>query len=352
MKKTVVHVVEAWQGGIATYIEALAQKQIALSNRVILIVDQGLISKDQRKINGCEYLYYKSSRNPINFIKINKKLNSIISNLNADVVHVHSSYPGFYLRLRNSIENLVYSPHAWSFSKKDIGWIKRIIYSKSELLLSKNCQTILCISQEEIELATKVGINIKKLQLVHTCLPNLAINKVENIQNNPQIIKIGFFGRLDYQKGYDLLVSSAHMLQKNIEIHVFGDSVRGGVKYETPHNFTCHGWVNNNDVTKHMLDMDAVIIPSRWEGFALVPIESMRASKPIIVSNETSLSEVVIDSFNGVVIPSLTPQGIAKSLNKLNNETLKAMGLNAKSVFQTTFNDITYLNKIESVYYE
>lgn len=348
MKKVIVHVVEAWKGGIATYVASLIQKQL-VNNSVFLILDKKLSSEDERCIDGCEYIYYDSSRRVFDILSVSKKIRQIINKLNPDVIHAHSTYPGIYTRLIKSDYKVIYSPHGWSFYKSDVSIVLRYIYTKVEYLLSNQCYRILCISQEEIELGCGIGIKPMKLKLVHTCLPDVNFNHYNKVELSSKI-KIGFFGRLDFQKGFDVLLESAPLLNENIEVHVYGDNVRNDIKANFPANFIKHGWLENSKITEKMLDVDVVIVPSRWEGFALVPIEAMRAARPLIISPLSSLPEVVINSFNGLILSSLSTEAIVYTLNSLSLNNLKIMGVNARAVYEASFCESDFLNKIEKVY--
>lgn len=52
-----------------------------------------------------------------------------------------------------------------------------------------------------------------------------------------------------------------------------------------PDNVESIGWINHDEIDSYYSLFDAVIIPSRWEGFGLVAIEAMKNAKAIIVSN-------------------------------------------------------------------
>ena len=51
--------------------------------------------------------------------------------------------------------------------------------------------------------------------------------------------------------------------------------------------------MDRESVFSYINACDAVIVPSRWEGFGLIAIEGMRAGKAIIVSNRGALPEIV-----------------------------------------------------------
>ena len=50
-----------------------------------------------------------------------------------------------------------------------------------------------------------------------------------------------------------------------------------------PDNVESIGWINHDEIDSYYSLFDAVIIPSRWEGFGLVAIEAMKMLKPLLL---------------------------------------------------------------------
>jgi glycosyltransferase involved in cell wall biosynthesis len=96
--------------------------------------------------------------------------------------------------------------------------------------------------------------------------------------------------------------------------------------------------------------MDVIVVPSRWEGLALVPIEAMRAGKVIVVSGESSLPEQVIHGYNGLILRQLTGKCLAENLNRLTLDECQRMGANARHVFENTFQIDRFLKTMMNCY--
>ncbi|MEM5435718.1 glycosyltransferase [Paraburkholderia diazotrophica] len=352
----IVHVVEAWTGGIASYVTALMIEQRNDGHDVALICDSRNMDVAKLDVDGIDVVSYRSSRNPLRLIVIARAVRRLIKTLRADVIHCHSSYPGIYVRLsRFEAEKVLYTPHAWSFMKKDISRMTALAFALVEKWLARRCALVLCMSFDEVRAARRHGIAPEKIELVYTGIPTDA--STERIDDETEIaalarhIRVGYFGRLDYQKGFDILVESLPLLNDHLQVHVFGTAVRGDVAMPgRASHITYHGWVGPEEAGRAMRRMDAIVVPSRWEGLALVPIEAMRAGKVLVVSSESSLPEQVIHGYNGLILRQLTGECLAEQLNSLSIDECRRMGANARHVFDQAFNAQKFFRSLMNCY--
>ena len=353
----IVHIVETWIGGVANYVTALMIEQRNRGHDVVLLCDPRNMDVAKLDVDGIHIVPYQSSRNPLRFVGIARAVRKLVKALHADVVHCHSSYPGVYVRLsRYDRERVLYTPHAWSFLKRDISHPTAVAFALVERWLARRCARILCMSFDEVRAALRHGIAVDKIELVYTGIPTDAAT--ERIKDEPeageqpvQEIEIGYFGRLDYQKGFDILIDALPLLKDHLRVNVFGTAVRGelAMPSEASH-LTYHGWVGPEATRRAMLRMDAVVVPSRWEGLALVPIEAMRAGKMLIVSSESSLPEQVIHGYNGLMLRQLTGACLAEQLNSLSIDECRRMGANSRHVFAHAFNAEKFFDSLMNCY--
>ena len=82
---------------------------------------------------------------------------------------------------------------------------------------------------------------------------------------------------------------------------------------------------------------DAVIIPSRWEGFGLVAIEAMRNKKAVIASNRGALPELIQNEFNGYIFDLNNCEELVFILNNLDKDKMKLLGENGYLMYKEKF---------------
>jgi glycosyltransferase involved in cell wall biosynthesis len=142
-----------------------------------------------------------------------------------------------------------------------------------------------------------------------------------------KLIKLLFIGRFDHQKGIDILLKVFRENSfPNIELILVGGSILQDRQFEIPAGVKHIGWLDAKKVKKYYKLCDAVIMPSRWEGFSLVALEAMKNKKALIASTATSLPEAVIDKVTGILFEIDKPEELCSILLSLDKRTLSQMG--------------------------
>ena len=159
----VLHVVEWCVGGVGTVIDEILDHQIhdARIDAVQVLVDLTR-SKDNFISRKSNYMVgYRSSRNPLHFYRVFREINAAIATFQPDVLHLHSSFAGAYVRLFRSGLSvpapIVYCAHGWSFDQEG-GALKRLAYRAVERFLSRRTDAILNVSRYEAEMARRAAV--------------------------------------------------------------------------------------------------------------------------------------------------------------------------------------------------
>jgi len=354
----ITHITEAWGGGISTYVNSIMGHQIKSDkySEISHIYSQNLTQNDFFELNDKKKYVrkypYTSSRNPLKILSISKKINQLLRDINPDIVHLHSTLPGVYGRLFKEYP-VIYCPHGWSFIQEK-GYLNRKIYLFIEKYLSKNTELICNISEYETLQAKTCGVLAKKNILIRSGVRDIIKSNNEiNINLNKAKINLLYIGRLDYKKGINLLINSINKWNlSNISLYVIGDYYREKTKINiNSHSVNYLGRINNNIIDHYIKLFDVVVVPSLAEGFSLVPLETMRNSKPIIVSSASSLPEVVIDGYNGLMFDiNRIDIELKKILMSVNKTILKEMGNNARLVYESCFTEEIFANKLDLMY--
>jgi glycosyltransferase involved in cell wall biosynthesis len=257
------------------------------------------------------------------------------------------------LLLKRGGPRVVYCPHGWAFSR-ETSKLSHQVTKWVERVFAKITDRIICISGDEFNEAVRAGISAKRLVLVHNGIsrnrPSLdATSAIWPSQKT----KVLFIGRLDRQKGYDLLIEAARRLEELIDVRIIGASVIG--KYETsdvPRNVALLGWMNRNQIEAHLEVADLVVIPSRWEAFGLVAIEAMRAAKPIVAFRVGALPEIVEDGVTGLLCEPVSVAPLIDALQRASKLDLKAAGQRGHARFRQLYDIEMTHRALNRVYLE
>jgi glycosyltransferase involved in cell wall biosynthesis len=339
----VLHVGEYVNGGVATYIKEVLEYQEKSTDISELNL---LLSKNKSDIEialdkGNVYKYdYKRSIG--GFFKAISFINNSINNIQPDIIHVHSTFAGFLTRLlfffKKQKVKIVYCPHGWSFLM-EIGIIKRWIFAFVERILAIKTNVIVNISNFELEKSIEYGLSAKKSVVIYNGISEKSTSmKKSTLTINKKFINILFVGRYDKQKGLDILLDLfAKNHFENIRLYIIGGSVLEDIELKIPQNVIEIGWIDNKDIDYYYQQFDAIIVPSRWEGFGIVAIEAMKNKKAVIVSNRGALPEIVINNENGYVFSLDNKEELVYILQNLNKEDLVNMGKKGYDLFKNNF---------------
>ncbi|QPF88090.1 glycosyltransferase [Bradyrhizobium genosp. L] len=329
----ILHVAETIRGGIASYLNELHPQQRASfgAGNVHYVVP----SDHRHDLAGIEdaeiTTFDRSGRGVTGLFQMLRATLQAIDAMQPDIVHLHSSFAGLVLRpalaARTRRPRVIYCPHGWAFSR-ETSRLSHAATKSIENLLARTSDRIICISGDEHTEAVRAGIPSDRLSLVH--------NGISRSRPSPRTIaaswpsakkKVLFIGRLDRQKGYDLLVEAARSLEDVLDVRIVGAAVVG--KFDgsnIPANVTLLGWLDRQQIEAQLDAADIVVIPSRWEGFGLVALEAMRAAKPILAFRIGALPEIVEDGVTGVLCQPVTATQLADGFKRLLEQDLGVLG--------------------------
>lgn len=353
----ILHAAETIKGGVATVLKQLVAAQQSEKNLYQL---QCLIPEDQAaELDTAEeenvVKWKRNGRSVSALFSFSIAFCKAILKFRPDVVHLHSSFAGVIGRACLILlwpfvrPKVIYCPHAFSFLMETSGSKKRI-YALIEKALLPMTDAIVCVSDYEAEQAKLSGISANKLFVVHNGVPEKAQKDIsEKSAGAP--IDLLFVGRFDFQKGYDVLVSAMKKVPRElIRLTVIGDAVHDTEKIEHLPDATYTGWLKAAQMEHYFRQADALVIPSRWEGFAMVPLEAMSYSLPIIASDATSLPEVVKHQETGFLFKNGSVDSLVQILNGLKDYNLNEMGIKGNAFFSNNFTSQAMIEKTHALY--
>jgi glycosyltransferase involved in cell wall biosynthesis len=286
---------------------------------------------------------YQSTRSPHLLLQVSWRLQQQLRSINPDVVYLHSTFPGLYgrlsLRRQANPWTTIYCAHGWSFTQQ-ISFPARKLYTLIERSLARRTDALVSISYSEFEAAEKGNVRAPLHRVIYHGVPGRKESSPPPISLDAERINLAFVGRFDRQKGLDLLLRAfTDSRLSHINLWLIGGSTLGH-QYVVPEqpNIKLIGWVPNADIDNYICCFDAVIVPSRWEGFGLIALEAMRNGKPVLASRTGGLAELVIDRVNGRLFHSGDVEDLTRVLLEISKPELAHMGKLAVEIFHAGFN--------------
>ena len=216
--------------------------------------------------------------------------------IEADVVVSHivlswKNLPFFFaLRAQTRGIPLIHMEHSYSPAFANLyvsarGRFRRML----SVSLSLFDHVIAISSPQRAWLLAETGLSPEKIALIP---PYLDLSKFLNLPPVTRPIKrIGAIGRLDQQKGFDLLIEAFKAAKLDgITLEIFGAGPERkalAALAENDAQIAFHGHIANPVLA--MQSVDAIAMPSRREPYGLVALEALAAGRPLLVSRTDGL---------------------------------------------------------------
>ncbi|KJS08357.1 MAG: hypothetical protein VR73_05925 [Gammaproteobacteria bacterium BRH_c0] len=197
------------------------------------------------------------------------------------------------------------------------------------------CNRLVCVSNTtakgimggqptaRLQRAVRVVPNVLDMNAVIEAIPR---NWREQLDITGQQPIIGFVGRLAHNKGVDVLLQAATLVNRqypNAHWIIVGEgeekprlqqlAAKNGMEDKV--HFV--GKMPREDIYSAMKGFDIVVVPSREEGFGLTALEAMACGLPLVASRVDALQEVVIDGQTGLLFTVDDPESLKDCLSKL-----------------------------------
>ena len=284
--------------------------------------------------------FSRKGRSIASLLRLALKSISTIKKEKPDVIHLHSTFAGFVIRffyvikiLRKKEVTIIYTPHAFSFLR-DTSSLNKKIYGVIERYLSQYTDKIICTSVYELNQGIKYGLDRNKMHVIYNGVDlkkiKLEFNSVIH-ERQCEKVNILFLGRFDYQKGYDRLIKITKLEKSNVSYH---------------------GWIKYSDLEKFFLYSDFMLMPSRWESFGLVAVESQCYGLPVLASKCSSLPEVVDDGNTGVLLDFSDLDYVVAYINDSNKKFWNKKSESCKKFVYSKFSEDRMNSEYCSLYYK
>jgi L-malate glycosyltransferase len=170
----------------------------------------------------------------------------------------------------------------------------------------------------------------------------------------------GYVGRLSHEKGADVLFDAFALLagrHAGAFLLVVGDGPERTALESHCRNEGLHervffaGKLSWSEAMQHLAVMDAIVVPSRFEGFGLSAVEAMAAAKPVIASRAGGLSEIITHGHDGLLFENGNHRELSAMMEMLLLHPVKRAGFSRQAFQRASDFDVAHFNrKIRKLY--
>lgn len=182
--------------------------------------------------------------------------------------------------------------------------------------------------------------------------PNFVDERLSPVEGKEKI-KFIFAGRLEKNKGIDLLIERWKALPQNYHLHIYGDgNLRDEVEKvaKSQKNIEFFGFKPQEEIFCDLRSSFGLVFPSIWyEGFPMIIAESFALGIPVLTTSIGNQADVVLQSHGGVTFEPDSEQSFLSAIKTMIFENEK-LSENARSYYKSTLNADSNYASLEAIY--
>ncbi|MEU5466040.1 glycosyltransferase [Streptomyces althioticus] len=325
----VVHLTQPVDGGVARVVTDLVRAQLADGMDVAAVCPDSPLAAGLRSL-GAHVRTWEATRSPgPSLVREVRQLTDVLDDLRPDLVHAHSAKAGLAGRLAvRGRTPTVFQPHAWSFEA--VGGSTAALALRWERWAARWASRVICVSEAERDTGVDAGIR-GRWTVVPNGIDPERFRPAEDTgpvraqlaarhgmdADAPLVVCVG---RLCRQKGQDVLLRAWDAVRRRVpgaRLVLVGDGPDGErLRAAAPRSVVFAGPVA--DAAAWYQAADLVVLPSRWEGMALAPLEAMACARPVVVTDVDGARESLPPSLAGqCLVPPEDPRALARTVTAL-----------------------------------
>ena len=347
-------------GGIEVLCKNIAVNS-SIDNRWVVLFHEGEIYNELKE-KGINIF----SVSNLSFYKKIKELSRYCNNEHIDIIVVHHggiSCNIVYCMLKKKNPKIKYirylhgcfDEYAFGNGKNKL----KNILVKFIMQRAINASDCLIFISNAVKKTFENNFNIQRTKnvIIYNGISDNFLNEPIKRKENDDIINLIYIGRLVNVKGVDILIDAFSKLKNNDNnyfLTIVGDGIEKQNLEKKVKELQIENFVKfvgrQKDVINWLDESDIFIYPSIWEeGFGISVVEAMSRSCIPITFNKGGLSEIIENSYNGVLVEDTNSFALANAIENLkitnelkNNAIRTAQKFSIKNVIENLEN--TYKN--------
>jgi glycosyltransferase involved in cell wall biosynthesis len=206
-------------------------------------------------------------------------------------------------------------------------------------MTSRRLAAHVAVSEHTAEtIATEAGLPRGRMLVVRNGVAEPAVGEIE-MGSRPAV---GGLGRLDPQKGFDVLIDALALLP-GVSGVVAGDGperealMRRARDRSVADRFSILGW--ESQIGPLLRSLDVFVLPSRYEGLPLALLEAMASGAAVVAADVGAVGEAVVSGKTGLLVPPDDPKALAAGIRQLLDDRglRQRLGAEARAAWAAEF---------------
>ncbi len=233
-----------------------------------------------------------------------------------DVVHAHDwlvAHPAVALAQSFDVP-LVSTIHATEAGRHS-GWVSgsvsRQVHALESWLVRESDSLIACSASMRDEISALFGPELDNISVIRNGIDAQGWPFAARRRHSGPA-ELLYFGRLEYEKGIHDAIAALPRIRRThpgTTLTIAGDGTQldflkeQARKHRVSKATNFLGHVDHSQLLSLLHRADAAVLPSHYEPFGIVALESAAAGAPLVTSNAGGLGEAVIDGVTGLSHP-------------------------------------------------
>lgn len=225
----------------------------------------------------------------------------------------------------------------------------------------RNSTLIRCLHGDDAVELMKFGAPLDKIRIVPNAVDTDLFKPSEEREESGLI----WVGRMVPEKGLTYLIKALtivikeHFL-KDINLKLIGDGPQLPFLMKMVRKFNLNKYVrflgsrSRKEIANILARSSIFVFPSLREGMPLSVLEAMSCGLPVIGSRVVGLKNLVVDGYNGLLVPPKDPKSLADAITLLITDSIlkKRLSKNAREYILRKHSYTQILPKLQRIYCE
>lgn len=228
-------------------------------------------------------------------------------------------------------------------------WIRRL-----EQTVLRRSAMVIAVSRYTAE-RMKAVFPFARVSVIYNGLDTNGVFYPPSNRPSHSPFRLLYVGTWSGRKGVDLLAPIMKALGQGFALHVITGTRSAVNAGRVPNNVHfLKRPATSLALAKVYADVDALLFPSRLEGFGLVALEAQACGLPVIATRGSALTEVVEDGVTGLLCPQDDVDAFVTAARQLSNDPSlrQRMGVMARTRVERHFSLEAMINHYVEVYRE